>query len=65
METSNLMRQTAMDYRKRICQAMNYISRNLDCDLSLEEIAAAASLIIYCNLLATPDLELSGFPEGQ
>ena len=43
METSNLMRQTAMDYRKRICQAMNYISRNLDRDLSLEEIAAAAS----------------------
>ena len=43
MDTSHIMRQTAMEYRKRVCRAMNYISRNLDRDLSLEEIAAVAA----------------------
>jgi len=32
-----------MEYRKRVCRAMDYISRNLDRDLSLQEIARAAS----------------------
>ncbi len=43
MGTNNVMRQTAMEYRKRVCQAMNYISQNLDRNLSLEEIAGAAA----------------------
>ncbi|NQT17474.1 MAG: helix-turn-helix transcriptional regulator [Planctomycetes bacterium] len=37
-----LRRRTAMEYRERVCHAMNFISRNLDRDLSLEEIAEAA-----------------------
>ena len=37
------MRQTAMEYRKRVCQAMNYISQNIDRELSLEEIAGVAA----------------------
>lgn len=37
------MQDTAMEYRRRVCLAMNYISRNLDADLSLEDIAEAAS----------------------
>ena len=44
---ANVSNRTAMDYRKRICQAMNYISQNLDQDLSLEEIASAASFSMY------------------
>lgn len=32
-----------LEYRKRICQAMDFISHNLDRDLSLEEIADSAS----------------------
>ena len=36
-----------MDYKKRVCQAMNFISHNLDRDLSLEEIAEAASFSIF------------------
>ena len=43
----NVMRHTAMEYRKRVCQAMNFISRNLDRDLSLEEIAGAASFSMF------------------
>ena len=34
---------TLMDYRKRICEAMNYITRHLDRDLPLEEIARSAA----------------------
>ncbi len=33
---------TGMDYRQRICRAMNFISENLDREPALEEIAAAA-----------------------
>ncbi len=33
---------TAADYKVRACQAMNFISRNLDRDLSLDEIAEVA-----------------------
>lgn len=43
----NVMRHTAMDYRKRVCQAMNFISRNLDRDLSLEEVAGVASFSMF------------------
>jgi AraC family transcriptional regulator len=35
-------RHTALDYKKRVCQAMDFISRNLDRELSLEEIAQSA-----------------------
>ena len=34
---------TGLDYRQRICRAMNFISGNLGRELSLEEIAQAAS----------------------
>lgn len=43
MAPVHLRPQTAVDYRKRVCQAMNFISRHLDRDLSLEEIASAAA----------------------
>lgn len=35
--------ETALEYRRRICLAMNHISRHLGEDLSLDEIAAVAS----------------------
>lgn len=38
---------TAMEYKQRVCQAMNFISENLDRDLSLEEIAKAASFSMF------------------
>jgi len=41
------MQQTAMDYKRRVCSAMNFISRNLGRDLSLEEIAATASFSMF------------------
>jgi AraC family transcriptional regulator len=34
---------TGLDYRQRICRAMNFISENLDREPSLEEIARAAN----------------------
>ncbi|TYT76031.1 AraC family transcriptional regulator [Desulfobotulus mexicanus] len=34
---------TLMDYRRRICEAMNYIHRHLDRELSLDEIAKSAA----------------------
>ena len=43
MERGKVAQHTAMEYRKRVCRAMDYISRNLDRDLSLQEIARAAS----------------------
>jgi AraC family transcriptional regulator len=36
-----------MEYRRRVCLAMNYISANLDTPLSLEEIAGAASFSMF------------------
>jgi AraC family transcriptional regulator len=36
-----------MDYKKRVCRAMNFISRNLDRELSLDEIAEAAAFSKY------------------
>lgn len=43
MDIVHIKPHTAVDYRKRVCRAMNFISRNLERDLSLEEIAAAAA----------------------
>jgi AraC family transcriptional regulator len=42
MKRGKVAQNTALEYRKRICRAMDYISRNLDRDLSLQEIARAA-----------------------
>ena len=41
------MRHITLDYRNRVCKAMNFISRNLDQDLSLGEIAEAASFSMF------------------
>ncbi len=38
---------TGLDYRQRMCRAMNFISANLGRDPSLEEIAAAANFSPY------------------
>jgi AraC family transcriptional regulator len=43
MDPVRVRPQTAVDYRKRVCRAMNFISRHLDQELSLEEIASAAA----------------------
>jgi len=37
------MQYTTIDYKKRICQAMNFISQNIERELSLDEIAETAS----------------------
>jgi len=47
METCRVKQPTAMAYRKRVCKAMNFISRNLERDLPLEEIADAASFSMF------------------
>ena len=47
MQNENVRQRTAMDYKKRVCQAMDFISRNLDRDLSLEEVAQAASFSMF------------------
>jgi AraC family transcriptional regulator len=47
MGRDTVKRHTALEYRKRVCQAMNFISRNLDRDLSLEEIAQAAAFSMF------------------
>lgn len=47
METCRIKQPTAMAYRKRVCKAMNFISRNLERELSLEEIADAASFSMF------------------
>ncbi len=44
---NSVTHRTAMDYRKRVCQTMNFISRNLERDLSLEEIARAAYFSMF------------------
>lgn len=36
-----------MEYRRRVCLAMNFISRNLDKELPLEEVADAASFSTF------------------
>jgi AraC family transcriptional regulator len=47
MDEGKMRAGTALEYRKSVCQAMNYISRNLDRELSLEEIARAAAFSMY------------------
>lgn len=42
-----LKQSTAMEYRRRVCLAMNYISANLHAELSLEQIAKAASFSMF------------------
>lgn len=37
------MRYTTIDYKKRVCRAMNFISQNIEQDLPLEKIAESAS----------------------
>ncbi len=41
------MQNTVMEYRRRVCLAMNYISGNLAADLTLEEIAGVASFSMF------------------
>ncbi|MDJ0782404.1 MAG: GyrI-like domain-containing protein [Desulfosarcinaceae bacterium] len=43
MDPRSIKPQTVVDYRKRVCRAMNYISRHLARELSLDEIAAEAA----------------------
>ncbi len=38
---------TALEYRRRVCLAMNFISENLDRELSVEEIARIASFSMF------------------
>lgn len=47
MRQDNLKQHTALEYVKRVCKAMNYISRNIDRSLSLEEIAEEAHFSMY------------------
>ena len=42
-----IARKTAAEYKRRVCEAMNFISNNLDRDLSLQEIAEAASFSMF------------------
>lgn len=37
------MSATAIDYQKRVCRAMNYISQNADRELALDEVAEVAA----------------------
>jgi len=41
------MTYTSIDYKKRVCFAMNFISQNIERDLSLDEIAETASFYKY------------------
>lgn len=41
------MQCTEMEYRRRICLAMNFISQNLDRNISLEEIAQVACFSMF------------------
>ena len=41
------MKHTAKEYQRRVCLAMDFISRNLDQELSLEEIAQVASFSMF------------------
>ena len=42
IDHTGVKQHTANEYRARVCKAMNFISQNLDRDLTLEEIARAA-----------------------
>ncbi|MCX7747465.1 MAG: AraC family transcriptional regulator [Clostridia bacterium] len=41
------MQYTTIDYKKRVFRAMNFISRNIERDLSLEEIAESAAFSMF------------------
>lgn len=41
------MQYTLIDYKQRVCRAMNFISQNIERELSLEEIAATASFSMF------------------
>ncbi|MBU2711822.1 AraC family transcriptional regulator [Zooshikella harenae] len=47
MEQKTITQHTALEYKRRVCLAMNYISQNLDQELSLEEIAQQASFSMF------------------
>jgi len=47
MTTMTTVPATALEYRRRICKAMNYIAANLDRDLPLEEVARSASFSMF------------------
>lgn len=47
MEHKTITQHTALEYKRRVCLAMNYISQNLDRELSLEEIAQQASFSMF------------------
>lgn len=42
-----VMQPTAMEYRRRVCIAMNFISENLRNDISLEQIADSAAFSMF------------------
>ncbi len=43
----SVTQHTAMEYKRRVCLAMNFISKNLDRELTLEEIAEAAFFSMF------------------
>lgn len=43
----NLKKHTSIDYKKRVCKAMNFISQNINRDLSIDEIAKSASFSTF------------------
>ena len=43
----SLRESTALEYRRRVCLAMNFISMNIERDLSLEEIAGSAHFSMF------------------
>lgn len=45
--TETVLPHTAMEYRRRICLAMNFICNNLDQELTLDEIARSASFSMF------------------
>ncbi|MGI0119592.1 AraC family transcriptional regulator [Zooshikella sp. RANM57] len=47
MEQKTITQHTALEYKRRVCLAMNYISQNLDRELPLEEIAQQASFSMF------------------
>ncbi len=42
-----VMHETAMEYQRRICLAMNHICGNLDRELPLREVAGSASFSMF------------------
>jgi AraC family transcriptional regulator len=46
-QNENIRQCTVIDYKKRVFRAMNFISQNIERDLSLEEIAQAASFSVF------------------